>query len=328
MAQRQVGLTALSLPENRYRRIIRFPTPSNSLRSVMPIVVSVVLSLRSLVRSRAELHLEIFCPPTQLQILERSRRPRYLLTAADRLVWVGSRVSDRVETSDIPCTGHHLAWHRVGSACSGRGEPTPHGPTDGPARRPCVDPHDVSGESALGCASHPRRAAEARDRPESVHRAKYMVVAGAAVTDVADVPWKPRRPGVAADFLVVPSAISPAVRARILVPTNADASACRSHRTPYRGVEAQQLRNAFPTRNAQAICCTIATAPSTALPHPRGDADPRGGKRPTLALAERVVERLIDPFVANARSRDRLESAGLRQVMQITSRTTCVRARI
>src|SRR5687767_10655716 len=38
---------------------LRFSSPSNSLGSVMPIVVSVLLSLRSLVRSRAALHLEI-----------------------------------------------------------------------------------------------------------------------------------------------------------------------------------------------------------------------------------------------------------------------------
>ena len=38
----------------------------------MPIVVSAVLSLRSLVRSRAELHLEILALRHQLQVLERS----------------------------------------------------------------------------------------------------------------------------------------------------------------------------------------------------------------------------------------------------------------
>ena len=54
----------------------------------MPIVVSAVLSLRSLVRSRAELHLEILALRHQLQVLERSRRPRLRLTAADRLLWV------------------------------------------------------------------------------------------------------------------------------------------------------------------------------------------------------------------------------------------------
>ena len=54
----------------------------------MPIVVSVLLSLRSLVRSRTALHLEILALRHQLHVLERSRQPRLRLTAADRLLWV------------------------------------------------------------------------------------------------------------------------------------------------------------------------------------------------------------------------------------------------
>src|SRR5688572_816417 len=59
-----------------------------SLRSVMPIIVSVLVAARSLVRSRAALHLEILALRHQLQVLERSHRPRVCLTAADRLLWV------------------------------------------------------------------------------------------------------------------------------------------------------------------------------------------------------------------------------------------------
>jgi hypothetical protein len=51
-------------------------------------VVSVLIALRSLVRSRAALHLEVLALKHQLQVLERSRRPRLRLTAADRLLWV------------------------------------------------------------------------------------------------------------------------------------------------------------------------------------------------------------------------------------------------
>jgi transposase InsO family protein len=54
----------------------------------MPIVVSVLLSLRSLVRSRAALHFEILALRHQLHVVERSRRPRLRLTSADRLLWV------------------------------------------------------------------------------------------------------------------------------------------------------------------------------------------------------------------------------------------------
>ena len=53
----------------------------------MPLV-SVLLSLRSRVRSRLALHLEVLALRHQLQVLERSRRPRLRLTAADRLLWV------------------------------------------------------------------------------------------------------------------------------------------------------------------------------------------------------------------------------------------------
>jgi hypothetical protein len=54
----------------------------------MPIVVSVLVAVRSLVRSRAVLHLEILALTHQLQVLKRSHRPRVRLTAADRLLWV------------------------------------------------------------------------------------------------------------------------------------------------------------------------------------------------------------------------------------------------
>lgn len=50
---------------------LRFSTPSDRL-TVMPVVVSVLLALRSLVRSRAALHLEILALRHQLRVLERS----------------------------------------------------------------------------------------------------------------------------------------------------------------------------------------------------------------------------------------------------------------
>jgi transposase InsO family protein len=82
----------------------------------MPIVVSVFLSLRSLVRSRAALHLEILALRHQLQILDRSRRPRLRLTAADRLLWVWfSRIWTQWRPALVlvqPDTV--VAWHRRG----------------------------------------------------------------------------------------------------------------------------------------------------------------------------------------------------------------------
>src|SRR5215471_1208200 len=82
----------------------------------MPIVVSVLLSLRSLVRSRSALHLEILALRHQLQVLKRSRRPRLHLTAADRLLWVWlSRIWTEWRPALVlvqPDTV--VAWHRRG----------------------------------------------------------------------------------------------------------------------------------------------------------------------------------------------------------------------
>jgi hypothetical protein len=55
---------------------------------MMPAFVAVLLSLRSLIRSRAALHLEVLALRHQLQVLNRSRQPRLRLTAADRRLWV------------------------------------------------------------------------------------------------------------------------------------------------------------------------------------------------------------------------------------------------
>jgi transposase InsO family protein len=82
----------------------------------MSIVVSVFLSLRSLVRSRAALHLEILALRHQLQILERSRRSRLRLAAADRVLWVWfSRIWTEWGPALVlvqPATV--VAWHRRG----------------------------------------------------------------------------------------------------------------------------------------------------------------------------------------------------------------------
>jgi hypothetical protein len=79
-------------------------------------IVSVLHSLRSLVRSRAALHLEVFVLRHQLLVLDRSRRPRLRLTAADRLLWVWlSRVWTRWRATLViaqPATV--VAWHRRG----------------------------------------------------------------------------------------------------------------------------------------------------------------------------------------------------------------------
>jgi putative transposase len=80
------------------------------------VVISLLLTLRASLRTRAALQLEILALRHQLQVVERSRLRRVRLTGADRLLWVWlSRVWDdwraavhmvRPETV--------LAWHRRG----------------------------------------------------------------------------------------------------------------------------------------------------------------------------------------------------------------------
>ena len=136
---------------------LRFSSPSNSLRSVMPTVVSVLLSLRSLIRSRAAVQLEILALRHQLKVLERSQRSRLRLTATDRLLWVWfSRIWSEWRPALVivqPATV--LAWHRRGFRLFWTWKSRSHWTTDRTGRRPRVDPHDVSSEPALGCTAHP-----------------------------------------------------------------------------------------------------------------------------------------------------------------------------
>jgi hypothetical protein len=56
-------------------------------RTITSVVFSLLLSLRSCLRSRAALQLEVLALRHQLQVLNRSRPPRLRLTPADRLLW-------------------------------------------------------------------------------------------------------------------------------------------------------------------------------------------------------------------------------------------------
>jgi putative transposase len=82
----------------------------------MPIVVSVLRSIRLLVRSRAALHLEVLALRHQLLVLKRSHRPRVRLTAADRLLWVWfSRIwTGWRRTLVLVKPATVVAWHRRG----------------------------------------------------------------------------------------------------------------------------------------------------------------------------------------------------------------------
>ena len=82
----------------------------------MPVVLSILHAVRTLVRSRAALHVEILALRHQIQVMERSRRPRVRLTAADRLLWVWmSRIwPDWRAALVLVQPDTVVAWHRRG----------------------------------------------------------------------------------------------------------------------------------------------------------------------------------------------------------------------
>jgi hypothetical protein len=102
---------------NAVRRVaIEVEGHSEYARINVSVVVSLLHSLRFLVRSRAALHLEILALRHQLAVTTRSRRPRLRLTTVDRVLWVLLSRRWRAWRSALhivqPATV--LAWHRRG----------------------------------------------------------------------------------------------------------------------------------------------------------------------------------------------------------------------
>jgi transposase InsO family protein len=83
---------------------------------MISVLVSLVLSVRSGLRSRAELQLELFALRHQLQVLNRSRRRRLRLVTADRWLWAWlSRSWPAWRTALIIVKPETvIAWHRQG----------------------------------------------------------------------------------------------------------------------------------------------------------------------------------------------------------------------
>jgi hypothetical protein len=83
---------------------------------VWSIIVSLLHSFRCVARSRASLHLEIIALRHQLAVVNRSRRPRLRVTAADRLLWAGLSQAWRGWRSAVHIVTPEtvLAWHRRG----------------------------------------------------------------------------------------------------------------------------------------------------------------------------------------------------------------------
>jgi putative transposase len=83
---------------------------------VASVVLSLLHSLRFLVRSRASLHLEIIALRHQLAVVNRSRRPRLRLTHVDRVLWAWLSRSWHGWRSAVCIVKPEtvIAWHRRG----------------------------------------------------------------------------------------------------------------------------------------------------------------------------------------------------------------------
>src|SRR5262249_48471136 len=83
---------------------------------MMAFFLSIFLSLRAVLRSRAALQLEVLALRHQLQVLARSRPPRVRLSRADRLLWTWlSRVWSEWRSALVIVRPETvIAWHRRG----------------------------------------------------------------------------------------------------------------------------------------------------------------------------------------------------------------------
>jgi putative transposase len=87
-----------------------------ALVAMMFVLISVLATLRGLIRSRAALHLEVLALRHQLQVLQRSRPRRLRLARADRWLWAWlSRAWGDWRTAVVIVKAETVvAWHRQG----------------------------------------------------------------------------------------------------------------------------------------------------------------------------------------------------------------------
>ena len=83
---------------------------------MMSVLISLVPTLRGIVRSRAALHLEVLALRHQLQVLQRSRPRRLRLAKPDRWLWTWlSRYWNAWRTALVIVKPETvIAWHRQG----------------------------------------------------------------------------------------------------------------------------------------------------------------------------------------------------------------------
>ena len=82
----------------------------------MSVLVSLLHSLRFVLRSRAFIYPEILALRHQLTVVHRSRRPRLRLSAVDRMLWVWlSHAWDRWRSAlHLVKPATVITWHRRG----------------------------------------------------------------------------------------------------------------------------------------------------------------------------------------------------------------------
>jgi hypothetical protein len=132
------------------------------------VVISLLVTLRSSVRSRARLHLEILALRHQLHVVEPSRPRRVRLTPADRVLWVWLsrvwrdwRIVVFVKLEHDPRVASARLPPRLGV------EESPPWPANCHRRGAGFDPDDVGGEPAVGRPTHPRRTPQAGSHGQS-----------------------------------------------------------------------------------------------------------------------------------------------------------------
>jgi putative transposase len=97
-------------------RQLKLRPTMRTLLSVMSVLISLLLTLRTSARSRAALQLELLAVRHQLQILQRTRPRRLRVTKADRSLWVVlSRIWTGWRTALVIVKPETvIAWHRRG----------------------------------------------------------------------------------------------------------------------------------------------------------------------------------------------------------------------
>jgi len=86
------------------------------LATMRSVLISVLTTVRGVVRTRAALHLEILALRHQLQVLQRSHRPRSRLANADRWLWawLSTEWTEWRTALAIVKPATVVAWHRQG----------------------------------------------------------------------------------------------------------------------------------------------------------------------------------------------------------------------